>query len=296
VVDNWQQTHTNDEICLVQHDWDDSFNAERRGYYGISAMPTIAGNGLQDVWPDSWLEADYQAHAALPSPLRISITENGQGDFTAHIVAEEDVADAKFCMVATLDEYVPSAAGQSHLPHHAKIFMTAITGDPFELAAGESLDINKTFPIQRDWDSSQVGVAAWVQKPGGFNPSPCPYADLSNTHGVLQSKWIPATVTSVADGGGVAALVLSPPTPNPFLDKTKIAFVLPNEGRVSVELYDVVGRRVTSIFEGTLEGGGHEVFWNGRDASDENCAAGIYFVRVTYAGRETADQKIVKLK
>jgi hypothetical protein len=296
VVDNWQGTHTLDEICLIQHDWVDSFNAARRGYYGISAMPTIAGNGLQDVWPDSWLEADYQAHAALPSPMRISLTENGEGDFTAHLVAEEDITAAKFCMVATLDEFVPSATGMSHLPHHAKVFMTAVTGDPFELAAGESLDINKTFIVEPGWDYNKMGVGAWVQKPGGFNPSPCPYADLSITNGVLQSRWIAAGGTSVAENGGIAKLVLSPPSPNPFLDETKISFALPNEGSVSVELYDVVGRRVTSVFDGNLEGGGHEVFWNGRDASGEHCAAGIYFVRVTYAGRETADQKVVKLK
>ena len=76
---------------------------------------------------------------------------------------------------------------------------------------------------------------------------------------------------------------------------TDRAYIL-REGRVSVELYDVSGRRVASVYDGDMSGGEQEVVWDGRGSSGENCAAGIYFVRVTFAGRESADRKIVKLK
>jgi hypothetical protein len=298
VVDNWQGTHTIDEICLIQHDWDDSFNAARRAYYGISAMPTIAGNGLQDVWPDSWLEADYQAHAALPSPMTLDITEDSEGTFTVHIEAEEAIAPgAVFCMVATLDEFVDCyGGGRSHLPHHAKVFMTAVTGDPFTLGAGESVDITKSFTVQPDWDYSTMGVGAWVQRPGGFNPSPCPYSDLTNTHGVLQSRWVPTGGTSVADGAENARLALFPPAPNPFAGEARIAFSLPEHGRVSIELYDVAGRSVAGILDETLPAGRHQARWDGTDASGHDCAAGIYFVRMTYEGSEPLSEKLVKLQ
>jgi hypothetical protein len=188
--------HDESEICLIQNDWDDSFNEARVNFMGIVAWPTVVGNGVADCWPIDCLEGDYQANAPIPSPLTISITENGVGDFTAHITAEEDVVGADFFMVATLDEYVPSYTGTSHLPHHVKVYMTPPTGDDFALMAGESIDISHSFDIQPDWPYSEMGVAAWVSRPGGTNISPCPYGSVGNMNEVLQSRWVATTYST----------------------------------------------------------------------------------------------------
>ena len=259
-------------------------------------MPTIAGNGIQDVWPHSWLEADYQAHAAVPSPLTIDITENGTGDFTVHIEAEEDVLPgARFCMVATLDEDVPSYTGTSHLPHHAKVFMTAVAGDPFEPGAGESVDISHTFAVEPGWDYSAMGVAAWVQRPGGYNPSPCPYGDLSIPNAALQSRWVPTGGTAVPETPETR-FALSAPSPNPFSGKSRIAYSLPEDGRVTIQLYDVVGRHVAVLADDVLPAGPHAVTWDGFDDGGHECAGGIYFVRMMFEDGQTASEKVVKLK
>ncbi len=283
---------------LVQHnDIDIPLWPDRTSFYGITAMPTIAGNGLQDVWPTSWLEADFQAHAALPSPLTITLTENGIGDFTAHIEAEEDVTGALFCMVATHDDMVPCyGGGRSHMPYHVVEYLTSTTGDAFELLTGQSIDIQKTFTVQAAWDYDTMGVACWVQKAGGFNPSPCPYADLTHTYGVLQACFSETNTTSVPDETAVTALALSPASPNPFAGRTRIAFALPAAGDVSIELYDAAGRRVTAVFQGRLPGGEHEVSWDGRDASGHEVAAGIYFVRLMHGQEEITGSKLVKLR
>ena len=190
--------HNETEICLIQNDYDDPFNQARVDFYGIFAWPTVVGNGVSDAWPLSCLEDDYAAHDAIPSPLTIAIMENGMGDFTACIQAEETVTDASFFMVATLDEEVRSSAGMSRLPHHVKVHMTPPqTGDPFTLLAGETIYINHTFTVQPDWDYEAMGVAAWVSRPGGTNPSPCPYGDIPIKNEVLQSRWV-ATATHTA--------------------------------------------------------------------------------------------------
>jgi len=195
-VDEFMNLHEENEICMIQNDWDDSFNEARVNFMGIVAWPTVVGNGVADCWPIDCLEGDYQANAAIPSPLTISITENGVGDFTAHITAEEDVTGADFFMVATLDEYVPAYNGMSHLPHHVKVYMTPLTGDPFELMAGESIDISHSFEIQPDWAYSEMGVAAWISRPGGTNISPCPYGSVGNRNEVLQSRWVATTFST----------------------------------------------------------------------------------------------------
>ncbi len=184
--------HDENEICLIQNDWDDSFNTARVDYYGIGAWPTIIGNGVNDTWPLDCIEGDLASHAAIPSPLTILIEEIGLGEFRATLIAEEDIFGAYFFMVATLDEEVPSADGMSRLPHHVKIYLTPLSGDPVTMFAGNSIDISHTFEIQPGWDYNLMGVAAWVAMPGGTNPSPCSYGPLGSMNQVLNSRWVQA--------------------------------------------------------------------------------------------------------
>ena len=47
-------------------------------------------------------------------------------------------------------------------------------------------------------------------------------------------------------------LVLYPAHPNPFLDETSIAFDLPSEGPIRLEVFDVSGRLLRTLARGTL--------------------------------------------
>jgi len=38
--------HDENEICMIQNDWDDSFNEARVNFIGIVAWPTVVGNGV----------------------------------------------------------------------------------------------------------------------------------------------------------------------------------------------------------------------------------------------------------
>lgn len=259
-------------------------------------MPTVCGDGMSDVWPVSGLEDDFQAHTLVDSPLRINLYENGQGDFTAHIVAEEDVTGARFCMVATHDEYVAAYGGtQSHLQYHVVHMMTASDGDAFALAAGESTDIHHTFTVQPEWDYEEMGVACWVQAPGGTNTSPNPYGDVPVKNHVLQSAFLEAGSTGVDGGGEVAALRLSPPAPNPFRGSSRLSFSTPSAGHATLAVYDIAGRRVAEIVNGPVSGGEHHASWDGT-SDGAPCASGIYFVRLTFDGTQQAQQKLVRLK
>ncbi len=283
-------------MVLVQHTLGDGFWTPRTDYYGIMAMPTACGDGVSDVWPISWLEVDYQAHAAEPSPLTISIVENGEGDFTAHIEAEETVGEAKLCMVATLDEYVPAFGGtQSHLPYHVVEFMTDTSGDRITLSSGEKVDIRRTFTVQPSWDYEKMGVACWVQQPGGTNPSPQPYGDVPIKNKVLQSAWVGTDSSGVPEDEAVADIYLAPPSPNPFADETVFRFFLRAASTVALEVFDVSGRRVATLRSGEVGAGEHEVRWDGLDATGHACASGVYVARLNTAGGGDASAKLVLL-
>ncbi|MEM8486905.1 MAG: T9SS type A sorting domain-containing protein [Bacteroidota bacterium] len=63
--------------------------------------------------------------------------------------------------------------------------------------------------------------------------------------------------------------------PNPFKPRTTIRFSVPEQGVVSVKVYDVMGRLVAELHDGTLPAGIHNIAW---DAS--GMASGVYFYRM----------------
>ncbi len=64
--------------------------------------------------------------------------------------------------------------------------------------------------------------------------------------------------------------------PNPFNPSTTIAFYLPRTARVRLEVFNVLGRRVTSLIDHRLSAGSHQVVWDAQDA-----ASGVYFYRLS---------------
>ena len=79
-----------------------------------------------------------------------------------------------------------------------------------------------------------------------------------------------------ADADGVPDdVILNQNYPNPFNQTTTIEFGIPNEQRVKVEVFDVLGRRVQTITDQRYEAGYHKVEFNGR-----SLASGVYFYRL----------------
>ncbi len=72
--------------------------------------------------------------------------------------------------------------------------------------------------------------------------------------------------------------------PNPFNPTTRIVFDLgyldgPRQP-AAVEIYDLLGRRVITLFDREASAGRYEVVWRGTDARGMHVASGVYFVRL----------------
>jgi subtilisin family serine protease len=83
--------------------------------------------------------------------------------------------------------------------------------------------------------------------------------------------------------------------PNPASGSTAIRFVLPAEGWASLAIFDVAGRRVRTLVEGTLAAGPNLVRWDGRDDSGAPVTAAVYFARLASRG-VVRNTKIVLLE
>jgi outer membrane protein assembly factor BamB len=79
-------------------------------------------------------------------------------------------------------------------------------------------------------------------------------------------------------------------SPNPFNVSSIISYNLETSGNVTLEVYDLLGRRVATLVDGEQQSGEHQVLW---DASQ--CASGIYFYRLT-AGDFTETRRTTLLK
>ncbi|MEK7774846.1 MAG: right-handed parallel beta-helix repeat-containing protein, partial [Candidatus Zixiibacteriota bacterium] len=83
--------------------------------------------------------------------------------------------------------------------------------------------------------------------------------------------------------------------PNPFNPTTEIRFVLPESKHTLIEVFNVLGQRVSTIIDRQLTAGEHVVSWNGRTDDDGSVASGVYLYRLT-AGSYSATRKMILVK
>jgi len=103
-------------------------------------------------------------------------------------------------------------------------------------------------------------------------------------------------VSAVHDGGlSGTHLTLSTGSPNPFGPRTTFAFALKEPGDVTIEVYDLRGRRVARIRESHMVAGPGSFVWDGRDDEGMRMSAGVYFIRVK-AGNFEAKQRVTMLR
>ena len=83
--------------------------------------------------------------------------------------------------------------------------------------------------------------------------------------------------------------------PNPFNAKTTIKFELKEDSYIELEIYNMKGQKVQSLFTGRKDKGFHHILWNGLDVNDKNVSSGIYFVQLK-TENSSALNKLILLK
>ncbi len=76
---------------------------------------------------------------------------------------------------------------------------------------------------------------------------------------------------------------------NPAHGPVEVEFAVPKASEVSVVLFDLQGRSVATLAEGTHAVGRHAVRWEAASTA----GPGIYFVRLRAPGRELVERLVV---
>ncbi len=97
------------------------------------------------------------------------------------------------------------------------------------------------------------------------------------------------------DASSYLAFAIKQNYPNPFNSSTTIEFSLTERGLTSIDVYNVTGQKVRSLFSGIMPAGVHSVVWNGRDDKGIHVTSGIYFSRMGM-GSKVAVHRMLFLK
>ncbi len=160
----------------------------------------------------------------------------------------------------------------------------------FAVASTEALNesgdfLTPHFTVTPELDTSQTSVtmALWRLNEGAFYQYPIQVV-LSRAEGIADPH------NNIPD-----SYVLQQNHPNPFNPTTTIRYALPENSRVTLEIYDLLGRRITTLVNKEQTAGWYSVRWNGLNQYGISVSSGVYFYRLK-AGEYQSMRKMLYLK
>lgn len=88
---------------------------------------------------------------------------------------------------------------------------------------------------------------------------------------------------------------LSQNYPNPFNPETVIEYQLPQPAKVSLKIYNLLGREIRSLVDREMPAGYHRVKWDGRDDAGRKMDSGVYLYKI-HVGNFMQTRKTLLLK
>jgi hypothetical protein len=108
--------------------------------------------------------------------------------------------------------------------------------------------------------------------------------DVSSATGQLESK------TMKIEAEAPTELTLRGNYPNPFNPTTKIAYALPKDGNVRIEVFNPLGQRVARLVDNAQKAGYQETSWNAA-----GFPSGVYFYSVELRVEDRGKVKLGKM-
>ncbi len=242
------------------------------GLYCFYASPNLSNNTICENHVDETGGGIYCHHTSSPEIVNSILWANGTGSEDDEIYLEDD------CSIS--------------------ISFSDIQGG----WDGEgNIDIDPLFRDPENGDFHLMAIEC-------DDPHDSPCIDMG-TPGIIDSlldcDWGLGTQRSDmgAYGGGQGQVVIDEPEnelpkqislfqncPNPFNASTTIKYELPRQSRVTIEIYDILGRKISTLINAELPAGYHQAIWHA-----DNFASGMYFYKLQ-AGNYSETKKMLLLK
>jgi hypothetical protein len=123
-------------------------------------------------------------------------------------------------------------------------------------------------------------------------------SDGSTEVGPDESERVDTVVTSLlGDNAEISPtnFVLNAAYPNPFNPSTTISYALPKAEKVSIIIYDIMGRKVKTLVNKEQSAGNYSIAWNAINNNGNSVSTGIYLYRIN-AGEFSGIGKLLYVK
>ena len=183
----------------------------------------------------------------------------------------------------TIQDYGPKTG--SIFTSYPEIYMI-VSDDVY----GSGLDLSKTFIILNDdtldisynpTDSKvfyQLSAADSIQTNDISVKMIC--TDLAGNY-VEENCQFTLNITGINDKNDIPdKFNLYQNYPNPFNPSTTIKFDLPVRTQVEINIYDIRGSFVGTLYSGKMDAGHHYIIWKGLDKYGGHVASGVYFYQI----------------
>jgi hypothetical protein len=249
----------------------------------IAIANTRSTGELEVVYESSWKIYMHEHNGALYPGFPVTLGPPGAfSGFGGVAVDAIDEGSADILL---------GAAGLDSLARAVTNFGLPVTGWPKHLYSGAATAL---IPAVGDIDVDGSVEAVFLSE-GWMNildmgaaPGPAVYrwpmygydARRTNCHNCLFSSTV-----GVRQDQPAKPLSLAAPAPNPAPGSTTLAYDLPADAAVRLEIFDVSGRLVSVLVREEQPAGRHHSFWNGTDRAGHAVGSGVYFARLrTFQG------------
>ncbi|MFQ5864037.1 MAG: FlgD immunoglobulin-like domain containing protein [bacterium] len=145
--------------------------------------------------------------------------------------------------------------------------------------------------VLETWDTHGLEPGPYVLKLALF---------LSEADSLEALQWVylqEATVTSISETESKRpkTFSLSQNFPNPFNPETTIQYQLPEDNRVTLKIYNLLGEEVRTLVDQQQPAGSHTAVWDGRDNHGRMVGTGLYLYRLQ-AGDKIVSNKMLFLQ
>ncbi|MEJ2636480.1 MAG: S8 family serine peptidase [Calditrichia bacterium] len=83
--------------------------------------------------------------------------------------------------------------------------------------------------------------------------------------------------------------------PNPFNPATKIRYWVPEHGKITLTVFDILGKKVKTLVNREQPAGEYEVNWDGTDERQNKASTGVYFYRLGN-GQQIVTRKMLLIR
>ena len=259
-------------------------------YYGMNATPWLNVDGIiNDVWPFTLTNFNnaFYPRLGIPAPLTVTVVdERIAGDSikaTVNVNLPSNLPSGNYKLrVMAIERWIvystpPGTNGERVFEF---VFRRAYPNTAGTSFAGTSGNFQYVFTYKIDpvWKDTSMLTVAFIQNDankevlnigkGSYNPLGINNisSEIPNSFSIKQNY------------------------PNPFNPETNIVFSIPSQSKITLRVFDMLGREVALLANGNFTAGTYRVNW---DASE--FTSGIYFYTLEAEGfRETRKMMLVK--